>query len=133
MEYSIDFGAPPHGDVTITAHGPAAAEGLVACVNELVADPRFRPGARVLIDDTDLDFTPLQAQDVRNVAQTVIRVDERLGSSRVAIVVPSTFAFGLVRMFELLAGEAKVEVKPFYDLDDAVAWLARSHDDAPPQ
>lgn len=130
MEYSIDFGAPPHHDVTITASGPAAGEGLVACIHELVTDPRFRPGARILIDDTELDFTPLQSQDVRTVAQTVIRVDERLGNSKVAIVVPSTLAFGLVRMFELLAGEAKVEVSAFYNRDDAAAWLARANDDA---
>jgi hypothetical protein len=125
MEYSIDFGAPPHRDVTITASGPAAPAGLIDCVNELVADPRFHPGARILIDDTNLDFSPLQSQDVRTVAQTVIRVDERLGNSRIAIVVPNTLAYGLARMFELLAGDAKVEVMAFYSHDDAATWLAQ--------
>src|SRR5687767_3598615 len=129
MEYSIDFGTPPHGDVTIIASGPADPEALVACVNELVSDPRFRSGARVLIDDTNLDFSSLQSEDVRAVAQTVIRVDERLGNSRVAILVSNTLAFGLVRMFELLAGDAKVEVTAFYDRDDAQAWLAQSDDE----
>ena len=55
MKYTIDFSGSPQ-DVTITTFGPASREGLVGFVQDLVDDPRYRPGMFILVDH--LDSTP---------------------------------------------------------------------------
>jgi hypothetical protein len=124
VEYTIEFGGAPQ-DVTIRTSGPATAEGLIAFVTDLVADPRFRPGMAVLVDHSDLDARPLTGADIRAMAEVVIRLDERIGTSRVAILVPNPLTFGYARMYELHAAETQLHSRVFYSRDDALMWLAK--------
>ena len=124
MEYAIEFGGAPQ-DVTIRTSGPATAEGLIAFVTDLVADPRFRPGMSVLVDHSDLDARPLTGADVKAMAEAVMRLDERIGTSRVAILVPNPLTFGYARMYELHAAETQLHSRVFYSRDDALKWLAK--------
>lgn len=124
MEHAIEFGGAPQ-DVTIRTSGPATAEGLIAFVNELVADARFRPGMAVLVDHSDLDARPLTGADIRAMADVVIKLDERIGTSRVAILVPNPLTFGYARMYELHAAETQLHSRVFYSRDDALKWLAK--------
>ena len=124
MEHAIEFGGAPQ-DVTIRTSGPATAAGLIAFVTELVADPRFRPGMAVLVDHSDLDARPLTGADIRAMADVVIKLDERIGTSRVAILVPNPLTFGYARMYELHAAETQLHSRVFYSRDDALKWLAK--------
>ena len=126
MEYAIEFGGSPQ-DVTIETSGPATAAGLIGFVSDLVADPRFRPGMSILVDHTELDARPLTGADVRAMAETVIQLDERIGRSKVAILVPNPLTFGYARMYELHAAETQLHSRVFYSRDEALGWL-----EAPP-
>jgi hypothetical protein len=122
MEYTIVFGGALQ-DVTITTSGLASVEGLIGFVTDLVANPRYRPGMSILVDHTALDARPLTATDIRTFAMEVVRFDEQIGPSRVAIVVPDPLTFGFARMYELYAESAAVRSRVFYAASDAHAWL----------
>lgn len=122
VKYTIEFGGTPQ-DVTITTSGLGSGNGLVDFVEELVASPLFRPGMRILVDHLSLDPTPICAADVRAQAETVIRLNEWIGASTVAIVVPTPLAFGFARMYELHAAPAQVQSRVFYSRSDALTWL----------
>jgi hypothetical protein len=122
VEYEIEFAGAPQ-DVTITTSGPASVEGLVGFVTDLVSNPRYRPGMSILVDHTALDARPLKAPDIQALADTVIRLDEQIGPSRVAIVVPNSLTFGFARMYEQSADAAQVRSKVFYSRSEAIAWL----------
>jgi hypothetical protein len=123
VEYRIEFEGTPQ-DVTITTSGPATAKGLIGFVTDLVASPRYRPGMSILVDHTALDARPLTAADIQALADAVVRLDEQIGSSRAAIVVPDSLTFGFARMYEHHAEAAQVRSKVFYSRSDALAWLA---------
>jgi hypothetical protein len=53
-----------------------------------------------------------------------VRLDEQIGESRVAIVVPNPLAFGFARMYEQRAARARVRSRVFYSRADGLAWLA---------
>jgi hypothetical protein len=131
MEHTIVFGGAPH-DVTITTSGPASRQGLIGFVRDLVDDARFRPGMSILVDHLALDGTTIMASDVRALAAEVLRLDERLGATKVAIVVPTPLTFGYARMYELHAADAQVRSRVFYVRADAVTWLG-TYDDPPGQ
>jgi hypothetical protein len=122
LDYSIRFGGRPQ-DVTITTSGSASAQGLIGFVSDLVASPEFRPGMAVLVDHSDLDATTLSAGDVRRFADVVVRLDDRIGAAKVAILVPNALVFGFARMYELAAESAQVRSRVFYSREDALAWL----------
>ena len=91
MQYTIDFSGSPQ-DVTITTFGPASRQGLVGFVQDLVDDPRYRPGMFILVDHLALDATTMTGDDVRAQAERVIKLEERLGPCKLAIVVPTALA-----------------------------------------
>ncbi len=122
VEYTIVFGGAPQ-DVTITTSGPVSAKGLIGFVTDLVSSPRYRPGMSILVDHMGLDSRTLTVTDVRAFAMAVIRLDEQIGSSRVAIVVPEPLTFGFARMYELYAESAQMRSRVFYARSDALAWL----------
>ncbi len=122
MEYTIEFGGDPQ-DVTITTFGPASADGLTGFLMALVSDPRFRPGMLILADHLSLDPRTVSAAEVRAQAHVMIGLDERIGASKVAIVVPNALAFGWARMYQLSTTNTQVESRVFYSRSEGLAWL----------
>jgi hypothetical protein len=122
MEYTIEFGGAPQ-DVTITTSGSASAEGLIGYITDLVASPRWRAGMTILVDHRLLDGRPLCAADIKAFATAVVKRDEQIGPSRVAIVVPNPLMFGFARMYELHAERSRAQSKVFYSHSDALSWL----------
>ena len=130
MQYSIEFGGTPQ-DVTITTSGLADADGLIGFVRDLVASPRFRPGMFILVDHMSIDASRLTGADVRAQASVVVTLAQRLGPSKVAIVVPTPLTFGYARMYEHHAAESQVDSRVFYSRRDALAWLESERTVAP--
>jgi hypothetical protein len=122
VEYTIEFGGAPQ-DVTITTSGPASADGLIGFVTALVSSPRYRPGMSILVDHMALDARTLTAADVQALADAVVRLDEQIGLSRAAIVVPNPLTFGFARMYEHQAEAAQVRSRVFYSRSEALDWL----------
>jgi hypothetical protein len=122
VEYTIEFSGSPQ-DVTITTYGPASRDGLVGFVQDLVDDPRFRPGMFVLVDHLALDATTINGDDIRAQAQRVINLEEELGPCTLAIVVPTPLAFGYARMYELHTAETQIHSRVIYNRHDGLAWL----------
>jgi hypothetical protein len=123
MEYTIEFGGDPYC-VTFTTSGAADVSTLLRLTDELVTDPRFRPGMPVLADNSALDTSPLTSADAKAIGQSYRRFLERAGESPIAVVVPGPAAFGLVRMVEAYAGPPPPPLQRiFYSRDEALAWL----------
>ena len=123
MEYTIEFGGYPQ-DVTITVTGVADAEGLVGLVHDVVGDPRFRPGMLILEDCLGIDVSQVKASDFRAQADTIIRLDHKIGASKTAIIVPSPVTFGFARMSQAFGESAALEAGVFYSRSEALEWLA---------
>ena len=81
------------------------------------------PGMPILIDHTALDATALTATDIRAIGEFVATIGKRIGASSIAVVVPDRLTFGFVRMGELIANQPQLNLKTFYSLGEAVAWL----------
>ena len=123
MEYTIEFGGTPQ-DVTITTTGVADAKGLVGLVRDLVASPDFRPGMLILENCLELDVSRLRSSELREQADAVVGLDDRIGASKCAIVVPGPATFGLARMWQAYVdSRAAIESQVFYSLAEGREWL----------
>jgi hypothetical protein len=134
VDYEITWGGDPE-DVSVTTSGRVTIEELDGWAQEVLADPRYRPGLRVLVDHRGSLWDHLTPDDLRRRSELVARDAERIGPHRnqIAMVASRPVDYGLGRMLEMMI-EARTDVdfQVFYDIDDARAWL-REGRSAPPQ
>jgi hypothetical protein len=127
MEFTIEFGASDAA-VVITTGGAAHADGFLRFNRAIAADPRFQPGISVLVDHSALDMSTLTDDDLTEIARSVAAIQDRLGESMVAIVVPDDLGYRHTRQARAEAQPLQIEAEIFSFRDDAIAWL-RSHAD----
>ena len=120
MESKITFDVDA---AILTTAGDATLEGFRQGIQALVDEPRFRSGMPILVDHRSLDVSGMSANDVRAVGDFTASFSDRIGPSRVAIVVPDTLTFGFVRMGETQADLAQLSLRIFYSFPEAVEWL----------
>ena len=52
--------------------------------------------------------------------------DATEGHRKFAVLVGADDVYGIVRMFDMMTGQTRSDVRPFRRLDEAVAWLGLS-------
>jgi hypothetical protein len=126
----VDFRLDWHGDpeqLLVSATGVADPDGLDAWLEAVLADPRWQPPMRVLIDYRLLDWGQMTAAEIEERVEVIARQADRIGASRVALVTDRKLDFGLLRMEEAqLEGRMRYEVGIFRSTEEARAWLTES-------
>ena len=130
MKFELVYGGDGPEDLLIRASGRADGPEYEAFYDDLVADPRFRRGMRILADFREVDISGLTSAAVVSIGKSVAAREGAWGPARYAIVVPNVAGFGLIRMAELTAGLKEMQVHAAYTLEDARAWLERGPSDA---
>jgi hypothetical protein len=132
MEHSFTWGGDPE-DVLLTVSGEASAPEFVAITDELVTDPRHRPGASMIFDYRELDLSTTSAATLRALAASIATRRDRIGAARIAIVFSRAVDFGVYRMFAAFSeNQTSVVGGQFWSLEEARAWL-RGLDGTPPE
>jgi len=128
MLHEIRFCGEPDDieDVHVSTFGAANVNGLAAMARAGLSDPRFRPGARILIDHRHLDWRQMTSDDIRLRADRMASEEAPLlEGCRIAVVARGPAEFGVIRMLLTYAGlDAGVEMEIFVTLEQARAWLA---------
>jgi hypothetical protein len=104
--------------VLVTTSGTASLAGLDAVVVDLLADERYRPGLRLLVDHSQLDWSTLEAEDLLRRVNGVLKEADLIGPSRIALVSAD-------RRLEGAHGMRATDPpwRVFADPDDARDWL----------
>ena len=111
------------GIVRVLVIGAADPYAVIELLRSLAEDPAFRPGMAQLVDMREVP-EPLPVKDLERVAHAFEQLRTRFAGSRAAVLVSTTAMFGVVRQFGTLVERAGLEVTPFTDEDEALAWLS---------
>jgi hypothetical protein len=90
------------------------------CLKE---DPACSGSLNVLLDVSDADLVP-QASQLGAVSAAVSLVRSKVQFQACAVVATRDAMFGMMRMFEVLAGNYFSAMRVFRKMDEAEAWLA---------
>jgi hypothetical protein len=124
VDFRLDWCGDPE-QLLVTASGIADLDGLEDWLQAVLADPRWQPPMRVLIDYRLLDWGQMTAAEVEERVEVISHYSDRIGASRVALVTSRSLDFGLLRMKEAqLEGRVSYEIRVFRSMDDARQWLA---------
>lgn len=96
-----------------------------AAIDQAAADPEFQAGTGLVFDGTRSE-APISKPDMEWRVAMLRTLSSRGFSSRVAIVVrgDERYRFGLARQLSMLVEQHGIELKPFPDVEAAMAWLS---------
>ena len=119
VRYEIDADA---GLVLVHLSGLVTSAELFGYYAALAADPNVQPGLAVLADCRDVTSGP-SFSELIGVANAKGLLPDHLRPTRAAVLVSKSWLFGIVRQFSALAERMGIRVMPFYDSDEARAWI----------
>lgn len=124
MEYRIEWNGGIE-DVLVTTTGEADVDVLDEMVEELLADPRYRDGLKILLDHRACRWIGLSVDDIRRRAELQRAKRSRIGYQHIAFVVGSPEEYGMGRMLAAhLDRQVGFVARAFQSLEEARAWLA---------
>lgn len=79
---------------------------------------------QVFWDATLLDFQSIDSASIQSFVKKGAPFSEKRAGLKTAILVDSDFAYGMMRMFQIIAeGRMKIEYGVFRDKESAIEWL----------
>jgi predicted transcriptional regulator len=125
MDYAVRWGGFPQ-DILIEAHGEATPDEIKSLITAVMADSRYHPGVKVLLDQSRLQATSLTSDDMLDLAAFVVDRREQVGDTAIAIATPNQREYGLSRTWRTYAQPLLGNlVGIFYTRTAAEEWLAR--------
>ena len=106
-----------------TASGTLTDDDVLQLKARLLRDPDFKPGMKELSDIRSIDRLDVTPAGVRAVVQQDKRDRAHVASHKLALVLATEVAFGLVRMYQILTQSTMENVGVFRNIDEANAWL----------
>jgi hypothetical protein len=125
MDWEIDF-ETFDGLMMIRASGMVRVEGFREYTRAALSDPRWHRGTSVLLDFRDLDTDRVEYPDIRKIAGVFAPYTAAMGGVRVAVVVSRPQDYGLIKIWEVLAGANLSAHTICYTIEEALAFLRNS-------
>jgi hypothetical protein len=121
MTYEIDL---QKGEVIFTGTGTLTESEILDCVKAMRVDPALASGMPRLSDCTRVQILDISSAGFSSLIEHLQSTADPNGLAKNALVVSNTHGFGLGRMFSAMSeGQTDVELKVFYDLEEARSWL----------
>ena len=127
IQFTLD---PSKGLVVYAVSGKVSKSHAKDFLDAVLTHPDFRRGFHFLGDRREM-VTARADEYARSVAALVEENRQQLAPCRWAVLVPNPVAYGMARMWSLMAGDTGVTVQPFYELGEAIEWIGLPHDYRP--
>jgi hypothetical protein len=115
-------------DVQMRVHGAFQESELIESVEQLFANPDYRPDSNWLVECEDVSLEHVGLASLRRISRFTAEHEAKFRGAVMAVAAPQLAVFGLVRMFQLLR-QPPYRLAVFRSREDARAWLKQN---APP-
>lgn len=121
IDYMIDEGARL---IRVKQEGPFTIAELIEHSLRVNADPRFSPGMNTLSDLRKAVLAD-RVEAINDYVNHAAILQQVRGACKWACLVEDETALGLIKMFDLVAGDRGVSIRTraFLSEEDALAWL----------
>jgi hypothetical protein len=124
LRYTITFSGDPE-EVQVTISNHVTYDDVRSYLQDLLGDPRWRPGMDLLVDVGAADVADLTSTDIMRFAELFAEHGTQMGGGRHAIVASDPVRFGLARMWGTYAESsgAAFTSAVFDSVERAREWL----------
>src|SRR3954453_16095156 len=127
MHWSVQWGGDPE-DVRGTTSGVASVEDLDAMMREVIADPQWREGMKIMLDHTQTDWSGFGVGDLDRRAPLGEEISARIGRQQIAFVVTGLLNQEIGKMLGARLSDIGFVAKAFVSLAEARDWLREEPD-----
>ena len=117
------------GIVFAQTRGETSFRELMHSFASLLDHPSYRPGMRLLLDMRDV-VPSLVRSDVLRIAAFVNEHAERIGTLKMAVVVPRDASFGMAQEQKVELEDSPIDLEVFRGEAEARDWLGLLPDDS---
>ncbi|MBU8871871.1 MAG: hypothetical protein KOO60_13475 [Gemmatimonadales bacterium] len=121
MEFSIK-----HNDdfFEIKVSGEAELSKYGDFLDALIGHDKWKPGTPVLVDEMELDTSPLTVGNVQQIADMCGQRRAELGPAKCALLAGRDLEFGMIRMWGVFVeGKWDIVSDLFTVREEAIGWL----------
>jgi hypothetical protein len=116
---------PATGMVTVVLSGPITLELMQDAFEQVLQHAEFKKSSDALWDLREAEIPEAPTSELIELVSFIkSKTLERGRDYKVALLVSSSYHYGLARMYEAYADLLPVKIKTFRDLGEATAWLA---------
>ncbi len=113
-----------NGFFEIKISGKAEVEIYKDFIDALIAHQDWAPDSIVLIDETELDTSPLNTESLKQIAIICETHRAKLGAVKCALLAPRNLQYGMARMWAAyVENNWDVEARVFKKRGEAIDWL----------
>lgn len=106
--------------------GAISGQEILSVGQQLILDPNWENGFRVLFDYSDVTNINIDSSDIRRIVAQDQTNLSAFNHCRIAVVAPHDLVFGMARMWELLSENNNLTAAIFRDSLSAMAWLTET-------
>ncbi len=128
ISYTIDT---DRGIIWTIAAGRLTDEQLTEHKRALLRDPVFQADMKEMSDVRAVETFDVTPDGIREFAEFDMNHKDHIGSHQLALLVPTDFAFGMARMYEMFTEDSSTRVHVFRDETEARKWLGIADADSP--
>ncbi len=108
--------------------GSATIEEMRDYIESLYSHPEIKPDYSHLVDLRETDEVDITSGDVKQLTELKFLSAE----SKLAIVAPLDFYYGMARMYEIFRQDSPVDIQVFRSFTEATEWLGYGDEVRPP-
>ncbi len=115
------------GVVELVCSGDFSNTYFILLIEEVILDPRWKPGTHILGDFRNVDFDSVQFDDVIMSIGMHNQYNDLIGNGKIAAIHSSDSGLRLGKIYEEMAGmSVKSKINTFFNYDDAIEWIQES-------
>jgi hypothetical protein len=104
--------------------GEVNDEDLLGAYERVLAEPDYDPTLDDLVDLRGVMRLDVSSDAVRRLVALFTPLDDLGIRNKLAIVAPTTYVFGMARMYEILRSDSPEQICVFRDMSEAERWLS---------
>ena len=122
MEWKLNF--RDDGIMEIIARGDFSVDDFKKMTEQIIADPRWKPGINTISDFRDLNINNIDFKDIYKIEKIHLKFDDEIGSGKIALIFEKDLGFGMGRSYEAISNRViKSKIRTFRNYEDGINWI----------
>ena len=122
MEWKLIF--RDDGILEIKSHGRYTIRDFLKMIEQIVMNPKYKPGMDTIADFRDVDVMNVNVNDIYQTKDIHVQFSDMTGTGKIAAIFSSDIGYDLSRSYEEISNmHVKSKMKTFRNFENGLEWI----------
>ena len=99
-------------------------DDLTKMVEQVMDDPKWKPGMNVIADFRDVDVKGVNVNEIYRAKNLHVQYNDMAGEGKIATILSSNLAYGFSRVYQSISNShVKSRIMSFRDYENGIDWI----------